>query len=103
MINIQKVKACSPWTTCFKIKEAINITLEGKIKIKSLENVCSSEIYLYGKICDFLMFTAVTYNKVGFFDVYICIYIYEKKDFSGSVNQKMKKKSLCHMKIVGIY
>ena len=36
----------------------------------------SSEIYLYGKICDFLMFTAVTYNKVVFFDVYIYIYIY---------------------------
>ena len=31
----------------------------------------SSEIYLHGKICDFLMFTVVTYNKVGFFDTYI--------------------------------
>ena len=30
----------------------------------------SSEIYLHGKICHFLMFTAVTYNKVGFFYVY---------------------------------
>ena len=36
----------------------------------------SSEIYLYGKICDFLVFTVVTYNKVSFFDVYIYIYIY---------------------------
>ena len=36
----------------------------------------SSEIYLYGKICDFLMFTLVTYSKVGCFDVYIYIYIY---------------------------
>ena len=33
----------------------------------------SSEIYLYGKICDFFMFTAVTYNKCAFL---MCIYIY---------------------------
>ena len=82
MINIQKVKACSPWTPCFKIKEAINITLEGKIKIKSLENVCSSEIYLYGKICDFLMFTAVTYNKVGFCYVYIAVTNHNRRKFT---------------------
>ena len=37
----------------------------------------SCEIYLYEKICDFLMFTVVTYNKVGFLmHVYIYIYIY---------------------------
>ena len=34
----------------------------------------SSEIYLYEKKCDFLMFTAVTYNKVVFL-MYICICI----------------------------
>ena len=42
----------------------------------TLTNEYSSEIYLYEKICNFLMFTAVTYNKVGFFDIYIYIYIY---------------------------
>ena len=26
------------------------------------------------KICDYLMFTAVTYNKVGYFDVHIYIH-----------------------------
>ena len=47
----------------------------------TLTKAYSSEIYLYGKICDFLIFTVVTYNKAGFFDVciyiiYIYIYIY---------------------------
>ena len=42
----------------------------------TLTNEYSSEIYLYEKICNFLMFTAVTYNKIGFFDIYIYIYIY---------------------------
>ena len=35
----------------------------------------SSEIYMYEKIWDFLMFAAVTCNKVGFF-WYVYIYIY---------------------------
>ena len=38
----------------------------------------SSEIYLYEKICDFLLFAVVTYNKVGFL-MYIYIYIHQKK------------------------
>ena len=39
MVNIQKANACSPWTPCFKIKEASIITSEDKIKIKSLQNI----------------------------------------------------------------
>ena len=30
-------------------------------------------IYMYEKIWDFLMFTAVTCNKFGFLDVYVCV------------------------------
>ena len=39
MVDIQKANACSPWTPCFKIKEASIITSEDKIKIKSLQNI----------------------------------------------------------------
>ena len=41
MVNIQKANACSPWTPCFKIKEASIVMSEDKEKIK----VC--KIYTY--------------------------------------------------------
>ena len=37
MVNIQKANACSPWTPCFKIKEASIVMSEDKIKIKSVK------------------------------------------------------------------
>ena len=42
----------------------------------------SSEIYLYGKICDFLMFAMVTCNKVGLFDVYIAVTNHDRRKFT---------------------
>ena len=37
MVNIQKANTCSPWTPCFKIKEASTVMSEDKIKIKSVK------------------------------------------------------------------
>ena len=46
-----------------------------EIKITFLSYIyIYTQIYLYEKICDVLMFTVVTYNKVGFFDAYIYIH-----------------------------
>ena len=45
MVNIQKANACSPWTPCFKIKEASIVTSEDKMKMKSPE--IYTHIYFY--------------------------------------------------------
>ena len=38
--------------------------------------------FLYEKICDFLIFTAVTYNKVGFCYVYIAVTNHNRRKFT---------------------
>ena len=37
---------------------------------------------LHEKMCDFLMFTAVTYNKVGFCYVYIAVTNHNRRKFT---------------------